>query len=258
MTAVVVDEFFPRQPAEALDKPTFNLAAINGGHERIADIVVETVRAFAEPEAYIRLVVTRGEGALGVDPNGCGPAQLICMVGRIALFDEQALRRGVDMVTVSMRKPPADVLNPEVKSLNYLNSVMAKREAKLRGADEALVLNLQGTVAEASVANVFALSAGVLVTPPTSDGALPGITRATVLEIARDLGIPHEVRTIGAAELMRADELFLTGTGARMVPVGRFDTVAIGNGERPVMRRISDTFMELARATGVRALAENG
>jgi branched-chain amino acid aminotransferase len=223
--------------------------------DRIAQIVLETVTAHGESEAYVRLVVTRGIGELGVDPTLCSDPQVICMASTISLYSAATMEHGVNMVTVSTRKPPPDVLNPEVKSLNYLNSVMAKREARMRGADEALVLNLQGTVAEASVANVFALSCGVLVTPPTVDGALPGITRATVLEIARDLGVTHEVRSIGHAELMRADEVFLSGTGARLVPVGQLDGVVIGNGERPLTRRITDTFISLASSNGVRALA---
>ncbi len=212
--------------------------------ERIGGIVEETAAAFAEREAYVRLLVTRGVGEFGVDPFTCGPPQLICMVGGIALYDPKSMQAGIDMVTTSVRKPPPDVLNPEVKSLNYLNSVMAKREARLRGAHEGLILNLQGKVAEASVANVFAWTEGALVTPPTIDGALPGITRSTVLRLAGELGIETRIRSIGHAELMRADEVFLSGTGARLVPVRRLDTVAIGTDRRPVLERIGDAFRE--------------
>lgn len=211
---------------------------------RIGAIVEETAAAFGEREAYVRLLVTRGVGELGVDPFSCEAPQLICMVARISLYGRESIGAGIDMVTTSVRKPPPDVLNPEVKSLNYLNSVMAKREARLRGAHEGLVLNLHGKVAEASVANVFAWIDGTLVTPPTIDGALPGITRATVIELARELGIETQIRSIGHAELMRSDEVFLTGAGARLVPVGCLDTVTIGSGRRPVFERIDDAFRE--------------
>lgn len=212
--------------------------------ERIGGIVEETADAFGKREAYVRLLVTRGVGDFGVDPFSCERPQLVCMVGDIALYDPKSMQAGIDMVTTSVRKPPPDVLNPEVKSLNYLNSVMAKREARLRGAHEGLVLNLQGRVAEATVANVFAWIDGALVTPPTIDGALPGITRSTVIRLAGELGIEARIRSIGHAELMRADEVFLSGSGARLVPVGRLDTVTIGTGSRPVLERIEDAFRE--------------
>lgn len=212
--------------------------------ERIGAIVKETAAFFGEREAYVRLLVTRGAGELGVDPYSCEAPQLVCMVARIALYDRESIQAGLNMVTTSVRKPPPDVLNPEVKSLNYLNSVMAKREARLRGAHEGLVLNLQGTVAEASVANVFAWIDGTLVTPPTVDGALPGITRATVIQLARELCIETKVRSIGQAELMRAEEVFLSGAGAGLVPIGRLDTVAIGSGKQPVLERIDQAFRE--------------
>ncbi|MEM7404197.1 MAG: branched-chain-amino-acid transaminase [Pseudomonadota bacterium] len=214
--------------------------------ERIAEIVEETVAAHGSEEAYIRLVATRGVGELGVDPLPCKAPQLFCIVAAIRLYAADVLAAGINLVTTSVRKPPPDVLNPEVKSLNYLNSVMAKREARLRGADEGLVLNLQGKVAEASVANVFAWTDGHLVTPPTVDGALPGITRATVLDAARDLGLPVAVRSIGHAELMRADEVFLSGSGARLVPVARLDTVGIGRATRPVFAQIERAFTEIS------------
>ncbi|MDE0280017.1 MAG: aminotransferase class IV [Gammaproteobacteria bacterium] len=224
--------------------------------ERTGEIIEETAAAFGQREAYVRLLVTRGVGDFGVDPFSCEGPQLVCMVGGIALYDPKSMQAGIDMVTTSVRKPPPDVLNPEVKSLNYLNSVMAKREARLRGAHEGLVLNLQGRVAEASVANVFAWIDGALVTPPTIDGALPGITRSTVIRLAGELGIETQIRSIGHAELMRADEVFLSGSGARLVPVGRLDTVMIGAGSRPVLERIEDAFREFTlHATEVSAQA---
>ena len=167
------------------------------------------------------------------------------MVATINLYDPRSLESGINLVTVSMRKPAPDMVNPKINSLNYLNSVLAKREAKLRGADEALVLNQAGKVAEASVANVFAWTVGVLVTPLTLDGALPGITRAGILEAARQLDIPTEICSIRQAELMRADEVFLTGTGARVVPVACLDTVEIGTLCRPIFTRLEDAFTQM-------------
>ncbi len=240
------------RPAEHLKRLQFSASYI--GLElphtlpRIEEIVADTIAAYGADEAYIRLLVTRDVGELGVDPTSCADPKLVCIVAGIALYDAGAIARGIRMVTVATRKPPPDVLNLEVKSLNYMNSVMAKREAWLRGADEGLVLNLQGTVAEASVAAVFAFHEGTLVTPPTSDGALPGITRATVLEAARHLGRETRIRTIGHAELMRADEVFITGSGARMVPVGSLDGVTIGTTQRPVFSRLSAAFTEMSSA----------
>lgn len=145
--------------------------------DEIRQIVLSTARAFGEREAYARLLVTRGEGALGIDPLTCPQANLVCMVTNVTLYPAAKLESGIDLVTSSWRRPQPDMLDPRVKSLNYLNNVMAKLEAKRAGADEALLLNAEGKVAEAAVANVFALRGEVLLTPPGIDGALEGITR---------------------------------------------------------------------------------
>ena len=222
-----------------------------GGLEAARKVVLETARAYGKPEAYIRLVLTRGQGALGVDPTTCENPQLICIVTRISLYPDEKLARGVDMVTSSLRRPSADSLDPGMKSLNYLNSVLAKREAKLRGADEALILNLQGGVAEASVANVFAWRDEVLMTPPASEGALPGITRASVLEIAAQLGIETRECALGRMDLISADEVFLTGSGARIVPVATLDGQALGAGVRGrLTERITDAFADFVDRHG--------
>ena len=138
------------------------------GREGIRKIVLETARAYGEDDAYIRLLLTRGQGALGVDPTTCTDPQRICIVTRIALYPKEKLSRGIDMVTSSYRRPAPDAVDPATKSLNYLNSVLAKREARLRGADEALILNARGAVAEASVTNVFVCRDGTLMTPSSS------------------------------------------------------------------------------------------
>jgi branched-chain amino acid aminotransferase len=159
------------------------------------------------------------------------------------------------MLTVSVRRPALDALDPRVKSLNYLNNALAKQEAKLRGADEALVLNAAGKVAEASVANVFVACAGVLSTPPATDGALDGITRDSVMQIARSLGIGAREETLSRLDLLRADEVFLTGSGARIVPVASLDGQPIGwdevaPGDRSVTQRIIAAFPDFTRAHG--------
>jgi branched-chain amino acid aminotransferase len=195
---------------------------------KLHQIVLDTARAHGEAEAYVRLVVTRGEGSLGVDPTTCGSPRIFCIVDAIRLFPPEKLEQGIDLITASLRRPPADVLDPRVKSLNYLNNALAKQEARQRGADEALVLNLQGQVAEASVANVFVYRGGELLTPPATDGALEGITRDTVLRLAAELKISARERTLGRCDLFAADEVFLTGSGAGVVPVRSLDGRPIG------------------------------
>jgi len=222
-----------------------------GGVSAIEKIVLDTARAYGRPEAYVRLIVTRGEGELGVDPATCPRPRVICIVSAITLFPEEKLRSGLDLLTSSLRRPAADVLDPAVKSLNYLNSVLAKREARMRGADEALILNQQGMVAEAAVANVFMVRDGALRTPPVTDGALPGITRASVMELAEDAGLPVREATLGRADLFGADEVFLTGSGARIVPVARLDGQTIGQpGCFPITRQLSEAFVPFAKERG--------
>lgn len=223
-----------------------------GGVSRVRETVLEIARAFDEDEAYIRLIVTRGEGALGVDPTTCTQPRLICIAAHIALFSAEKLANGLDLVTSSVRRPAADALDPRVKSLNYLNSVLAKQEARLRGADEALILNAAGMVAEASVANLFAVVRGRLITPPATDGSLEGITRASVLEIAQELGIDCREQSLGRFDLFGADEVFLTGSGARLVPVASLDGQPVGTpGRRPMFDRLLAAFDRYTPEHGV-------
>jgi len=221
-----------------------------GGAAAAREAVLATARAFGEPEAYVRLVCTRGDGALGVDPTTCLAPRLLCIVDHLRLYDERQQSEGLDLVTVSLRRPPADVLDPRVKSLNYLNNALAKREARLRGADEALVLNAQGLIAEAAVANVFCVRDGVLLTPPATDGALEGITRRTVLELAGEEGLPAAERSLGRFDLFASSEAFLTGSGAGLVPVRSLDGERLG-GPGPVFAHIHRAFEKAASALGV-------
>jgi branched-chain amino acid aminotransferase len=222
-----------------------------GGAQALEEIVLETVRAHGREEAYIRLLATRGEGALGIDPSTCPRPRIICIVDEVSLFPEDKLSRGLDMVTVSLRRPASDALDPRVKSLNYLNSVLARREAGLRGADDALILNAAGLVAEASAANVFIALDGALLTPPANDGALEGMTRASVFEMAAQAAIPLREKSLSRIDLLGADELFLTGTGARIAPVARLDGQIIGRpGERPITARLQRDFAEFVLRHG--------
>jgi branched-chain amino acid aminotransferase len=222
-----------------------------GGIEAVRRIVIETARALGAEDAYLRLVVSRGEGALGLDPTTCENPRVVCIADQVSLYPKEKLESGISLVTSSWRRPSTDVLDPRVKSLNYLNNVLAKQEARRQGADEALLLNAAGQVAEATVANVFAVRGGILLTPPGSDGALEGLTRATVLELAREQGIPAEERTLGRYDLLAAEEVFITGSGARIVAVGSLDGRQIGkNGPGPVTRSLSQAFEQYARSTG--------
>jgi branched-chain amino acid aminotransferase len=232
---------------------------IPGGLAHVRAAVLETVRAYGAGEAYIRLILTRGEGALGVDPSTCRAPRLLCWVDELRLHPEAIRARGLDLVTSSWRRPPPDVLDPRVKSLNYLNSVLSHREAKLRGGDEALILNLAGNIAEAAVANLFVVRDGALATPPTTDGALDGVTRRSVLELARDLGMPAAERTLGRIDLHGADEAFLTGSGAGLVPIRSLDGQALaGTPPGPVFRKLRAAFLDAAPGWGVPALAPHG
>jgi branched-chain amino acid aminotransferase len=198
--------------------------------EQQARIVTDTVRAFGRKEAYVRLLVTRGEGPLGVDPTTCKKPTVICIVAEIGLYSAEQRAQGLSLLTSSYRRPNPDTQDVAVKTLNYLGSALAKQEARQRGADEALLLNQSGRVAEASVANIFALRGRTLSTPPPIDGCLEGINRGAVLEIARDLGFSVAERSLGRRDLLAADEVFLTGSGAGVVGVRSLDGRAIGRG----------------------------
>ena len=223
-----------------------------GGVAAVREIVLDTARAFGVAEAYLRLIVTRGEGPLGVDPTSCPTPRLICIADRVSIFTEEERARGLALVTSSLRRPSPDVLDPRIKSLNYLNNALAKLEARQRGADEALMLNASGMVAEASVANVFVVRDGVLLTPPATDGALEGITRATVIELASALGIPIREQTLSRFDFFAADEAFLTGSGAGLVPVRSLDDRSIGSGNPgPVYEKVRAAFAEATFELGV-------
>ncbi len=222
--------------------------ALPGGIARLREAVLTTVAAHAEPSAYVRLIATRGDGALGIDPSSCAAPRVICIVDNIKIFPEDERKAGITMATVSTRRPPSDVLDPRVKTLKYLNNVLARVEARQRGAAEALVLNARGHIAEASCANLFVVHGEKVRTPPVTDGCLEGITRGAVLSLAKRLGLAPEERSLGRFDVFSADEVFITGTGAGLVRVRSLDGELIGGPEAPVFMRLLAAYDELTGA----------
>lgn len=219
--------------------------------QEMTDAVLETIRQNHLHDGYIRLVVTRGIGNLGLNPMQCKCPSVIIIAATIALYHEDFYRKGLTIVTCATRRTNPAALNPAVKSLNYLNNVMARVEANLAGADEALMLNDEGNVAECTADNVFVVKHGQIFTPPVTAGALRGITRAVVFEIAAELGVKVRETNITRHDVFVADECFLTGTAAEIVPVVKADGRSIGTGKPgPITGRIIARFRQVTRETG--------
>lgn len=216
--------------------------------------VVETVRANGLDTGYIRLTVSRGVG-LGLDPGHLkGDATVIISTEQLRLYPPEMYERGLDVITASTRVPPAVCIDPQIKTTGrYINNIAAKMEANRVGAGEALMLNMQGNVAEATGDNIFLVTNGELTTPPTSEGALPGITRAVVMELARELGIPCRQCVTTLYDVYNADEAFLTGTAAEVIPMVSCDSRKIGDGQPGVItNRVIAAFREITGTDGVR------
>jgi len=169
-------------------------------------------------DGYLRLVVTRGPGALGIDPRKCGRPSMFIIADQLQIHEGE-LGAGISLHVAETRRLPAACLDPAIKSLNYLNNILAKIEANRAGRDEALMLNLDGHVSEGSVDNIFIVSDGIIYTPPLGDGLLAGITRAVIIDVAREAGIRVDEKSLTLDDLLAADECFLTGTGAELIPV---------------------------------------
>ncbi len=219
--------------------------------EEMTEALFETIRKNGLRDGYIRQVVTRGVGNLGLNPAQCKRPSIIIIAAVIALYPEEAYRNGLTIVTCATRRMSAAALNPAVKSLNYLNNVMARIEANLAGADEALMLNDHGNVAECTADNVFIIKKGHIFTPPITAGALRGITRAVAFDVALELGFTIREVDITRHDVFTADECFLTGTAAEVIPVIKADGRLIGTGKPgPITGRIIARFRELTRGTG--------
>mgnify|MGYP000725347694 CR=1 FL=1 len=216
--------------------------------------IVRTVRANGLRDGYIRVVVTRGVGDLGLDPRKCPKPTVFIIANRIQLYPESFYQEGLSIVTVATRRMHREALNPAIKSLNYLNNILARIEANVAGAQEALVLNQEGFVAECTGENIFLVRGNCLLTPPVSAGALPGITRQVVMEIGRRMAMDVREENLTRYDIFLADECFLTGTAAEIVPVSRCDGRPVGSGSRPVTERIRKAFRRMTRTEGVRAL----
>ena len=217
--------------------------------------VTETVRANNHRDGYIRLSVSRGVG-LGLDPHSVKTdATVIISTEQLRLYPQSMYEAGLDVITASTRVPPAVCIDPQVKSLGrYINNIAAKMEANRVGAGEALMLNMEGNVAEATGDNIFLLKDGELTTPPTSQGALPGITRAAVIDLAKEMGLPCRQSVMTLYDVYNADEAFLTGTAAEVIPMVRCDGREIGNA-RPgaTTLRLIEAFRALTLVDGVKA-----
>jgi len=216
--------------------------------EQLARDIESTLAANGIEDGYIRVVVTRGSGTLGLDPNRCSNPQVIIITDLISLYPKELYEKGLEIITVStVRNHPA-ALSPRVKSLNYLNNILAKIEGLQAGCIEALMLNHKGEVAECTGDNIFLVRAGRVLTPPIEAGILEGITRDTVIELLVEMGV--EVREIPLTkhDVYIADECFLTGTAAEVVPVVKVDSRRIGTGSPgPLMQRLLERFREATR-----------
>jgi branched-chain amino acid aminotransferase len=215
--------------------------------EQMMRAVEETVKANDKPNGYIRLIVTRGPGTLGLDPRKCEP-QIIIIVDDISLYPQELYENGLEIITAAtIRNHPA-ALNPRIKSLNYLNNILAKIEAIRGGCLEAIMLNHKGEVAECTGDNVFVYKHGELRTTPPDAGILEGVTRNAVMDMARKAGIPVREMTMTRHDIFTADELFLTGTAAEIIPVVKCDGRLVGTGKPgPMTKRLREMFKEMVK-----------
>ena len=220
-------------------------------HADIMTAIVETCRRNKLRDGYIRLVVTRGPGTLGLNPNRCKNPSVIIIAGKIQLYPPELYRQGMDIVTVPTTRNLHSALNPAIKSLNYLNNIMAKIEANNAGCEEAVMLNAEGFVAECTGDNIFIVKEGQLLTPPLAAGALYGITRRVVMELATTADLKVSESDLTRYDLFNANECFLTGTAAELMPVVKIDGRVIGAGTPgPVTGNLMTEYHALTKASG--------
>ncbi len=222
--------------------------------DQLVKAVIQTLKINKLNDAYIRLIVTRGEGDLGLDPRKCfGKASVIIIADKVKLYPENLYKNGMEIITVSTTRNSHSALNPQIKSLNYLNNILAKIEAVHLGYEEALMLNDSGYVAECTGDNVFMISENELYTPPECMGALRGVTRGAVLKVARAAKIPTHEHVFTRHELYTAEECFLTGTAAEIIPIVKVDGRVIGSGKPGKMTlELMKKFHELTKKDGVK------
>lgn len=214
----------------------------------MAKAVNDTLALNGIKDGYIRLIVTRGAGALGLDPNKCSEPQVICITDHIALYPKEMYENGLTIVTASTIRNHSAALSPRIKSLNYLNNILAKIEGLQAGCVEALMLNAKGEVAECTGDNIFLVRQGKLLTPPIDAGILEGITRDAVIELARSAGLEVKETAFTKHDVYIADECFLTGSAAEIIPVIKVDSRVIGTGKPgPITLDLTKRFHQLTR-----------
>jgi branched-chain amino acid aminotransferase len=227
------------------------LLEIPMSREEVTNAVLEACRENKIRNGYIRLVVTRGRGTLGLNPKSCKRPSVIVIADKIQLYPPEFYQRGLDIITVPTTRNLHSALNPAIKSLNYLNNILAKIEANNGRCEEAVMLNAEGFVAECTGDNVFIVKNGELFTPPLSAGALYGITRQTVIELAGEAGLKVSEPNLTRYDLFNADECFLTGTGAEIVPVVKIDGRVIGTGNPgPITHQLVKAYHALTKVSG--------
>ena len=240
-----IDRLFRSAKAIALDLPW--------SKQEIIDAVCDACRVNGLTDAYIRLVISRGKGALGLSPKTCSDPQLIIIADQIQLYPDELYKNGLKAITVPTRRNSHAALPPMVKSLNYLNNILAKIEAQNQGYQECQLLNSEGYVAECSGDNVFIVFEGKIITPPISCGSLGGMTRGTVIELAKKLNLPLEEKPLTRFDVWTADECFLTGTAAKLIPLVELDGRKIGDGKPgEITNKLIDAFNEVAPIEGVK------
>lgn len=209
--------------------------------------VDETIAASDLQDGYLRIIVTRGVGVLGINPATCREPSVIVIADQLQMVTDEARAQGVRAIITATRRSQPDRLDPRIKSLNYLVSIMARMEANFAGVEEGILLNDRGCVTEGTAENIFIVQDGLLRTPATSEGALAGITRGTVLELAAARGIPVQEGVLTPYDLYTADECFFTGTGARLIPVREIDGREISQCPGPIYQKLSMAFMDLVK-----------
>ncbi|MBQ4900551.1 branched-chain-amino-acid transaminase [Paenibacillus sp. Marseille-P2973] len=221
--------------------------------QEMEEALVETLRRNELRDGYIRLVVSRGMGNLGLDPNRCPKASVVIIVEQLAIYSEEAYKTGLKTVSVSTKRNLPDALNPKIKSLNYLNNILVKIQSNLSGAGEAIMLNAQGYVTEGSGDNIFVVKNGVITTPPCYLGALDGITRQAIIEICNNKGLKIKEEPFTLHDVYVADEVFLTGTAAEVIAVREVDGRIIGEGHAgPITLNLLEEFRSIVDKDGLK------
>ncbi len=238
-----IDRLYDAAKAIALEIPMTK--------EELIEAMLATIRKNQLRDCYIRLVVSRGKGDLGVNPNKCKRPTIVIITDKIEMYPPEMYKKGMKAITASTRRNMPGVIDPQIKSLNYLNNILAKIEANHAGASEAIMLNQNGLVTECTGDNIFIVKDGVLMTPPIYVGALDGITRRTVISLAEKLDIPFKEKELTLFNVYGADECFFTGTAAELIAVTEIDNRIIGDGQcGPITARLLEEYQKVARSEG--------